>query len=170
MKEYVDLVLEFVKANQGWAGPIVFVLAFAESLAFLSLLAPATVMLVGIGGLIGASGLDFWPIWFSAVLGAGLGDWVSYAFGVHYKERVKTWWPFSKHPEMIPRGEKFMRKYGAAGVFIGRFFGPLRAVVPMVAGICGVRALPFQCANWLSALVWAAGLLGPGAILVRYFS
>lgn len=168
-KETTDAIIEFVKLNQAWAAPLVFVLAFCESLAFLSLLAPATVLLVAIGGLVGASGLNFWPIWFAAVLGAGLGDWVSYWFGVRYKDHVKEWWPFSRHPEMLPRGERFMQKYGVAGIFIGRFFGPLRAVVPVVAGICGVGSVPFQCANWLSAIVWAAGLLGPGTILGRYF-
>ncbi|MBS0660462.1 MAG: DedA family protein [Verrucomicrobia bacterium] len=170
MKEFVDATIEFARANQAWAAPMVFVLAFMESLAFLSLLAPATVILVGIGGLIGASGLEFWPIWGAAVLGAGFGDWVSYAFGVAYKDHVKEWWPFRNHPEMLPRGERFMARFGVAGVFIGRFFGPLRAVVPVVAGICKVGPLRFQIANWASAIVWAAGILGPGTILGRYFS
>src|SRR4051812_42296875 len=66
------------RAHQAWAPVIVAVLAFCESLAFLSLLAPATVMLVGIGSLIGATGLDFWPVWLGAAVGASLGDWVSY--------------------------------------------------------------------------------------------
>lgn len=170
LKEFVDATIEFARANQAWAAPMVFALAFMESLAFLSLLAPATVILIGIGGLIGASGLEFWPIWVAAVLGAGFGDWVSYAFGVAYKDRARLWWPFRNHPEMLPRGERFMRKYGVAGVFIGRFFGPLRAVVPVVAGICNVGPWQFQIANWASAIVWAAGILGPGTILGRYFS
>src|SRR3954469_19365437 len=39
--------LEFVRAHQIWAPFIVAGLAFCESLAFLSLLVPATVILVG---------------------------------------------------------------------------------------------------------------------------
>ncbi|MCA3266751.1 MAG: DedA family protein, partial [Azospirillum sp.] len=61
MAEIADWVVAFVEANRVWAAPIVFVLAFGESLAFLSLLFPATVMLVGIGALIGAADLPFWP-------------------------------------------------------------------------------------------------------------
>jgi hypothetical protein len=50
---YVDQVIAFVRDNESWALPIVFALAFEESLAFISLLIPATVALVGIGALIG---------------------------------------------------------------------------------------------------------------------
>jgi len=38
----------------------------------------------------------------------------------------------SHHPDLIPNGKGFV---GVLGIFIGRFFGPLRAVVPLVAGI-----------------------------------
>lgn len=139
-------------------------LAFAESLAFLSLLVPATVILVGVGALIGASGLPFWPIWAAAVAGAVLGDWVSYWFGFHYHHAVAHLWPLSRRPDLLARGEAFFRRWGTAGVFLGRFFGPLRSVVPLAAGICAMPALPFQLANIASALVWATGILAPGAI------
>ena len=56
------ILLDFVRAHQRWAPLIVGALAFAESLAFLSFLVPSTVLLLGIGALIGASGLEFWPI------------------------------------------------------------------------------------------------------------
>ena len=71
-------VVEFVHNNGGWAVPVVFGLAFGESLAFISLLIPAWGALVAIGALIGHSGISFWPIWVSASLGAAFGDWVSY--------------------------------------------------------------------------------------------
>ena len=59
-----------------------FVLAFAESLAFISLLVPAWGALVAIGALIGPSGISFWPVWIAAALGAALGDWLSYWIGL----------------------------------------------------------------------------------------
>ena len=51
----------------------------------ISLLLPATVLLFGVGGLIGVSGIGFWPIWLAAALGAFFGDWVSYWLGYHYQ-------------------------------------------------------------------------------------
>jgi membrane protein DedA with SNARE-associated domain len=67
-------------------------------------------------------------------------------------------------PDLLPRGQAFFHKWGVAGVFIGRFFGPLRAAVPLVAGTCGMPLLPFMLANLASALVWATGILAPGLL------
>ena len=75
------MLLDFVRTHQGRAPLIVGPLAFAESLAVVSLIVPSTVLLLGIGGLIGASGLEFWPTWLGAAVGAILGDWLSYAIG-----------------------------------------------------------------------------------------
>ena len=54
MQPYIDAIVAFVQANQAWAAPVAFVLAFGESLAFVSLFLPSTVILVAIGGLLGA--------------------------------------------------------------------------------------------------------------------
>ena len=154
--------------HQAWAPWIVFVLAFGESLAFVSLILPATAILFGVGGLIGAAGIGFWPLWGAAALGAMLGDWLSYWFGRRYGHAIARLWPLSRHPDLLPRGEVFFRKWGILGVFIGRFFGPLRSAVPLVAGICMMRRMSFQIANIASAIIWATGVLTPGALALRW--
>lgn len=164
MDDLAKQLLDFIRVNQGWATPIVFVLAFAESLAFIALLVPATVILWGVGAMIGASGINFWPIWLAAALGAALGDWVSYWLGYHYHEQIARMWPLSRYPDSMPTAKIFFEKWGAPGVFIGRFFGPLRAAVPLVAGAAQMPKVPFQIANWTSAFVWATVTLAPGAI------
>lgn len=155
-------VIAFVRAHSEWAAPIVFVLAFAESLAFISLLVPAWAALVGIGALASANGVSFWQVWVAAAMGAALGDWLSYWVGLKLEYSVQHIWPLSRHPDLIPRGEAFMRKWGVLGIFIGRFFGPLRASVPLVAGIFEMPYWSFQLANFTSAFVWAAVLLTLG--------
>lgn len=163
-------VVNFVKEHQVWAPIIVGVLCFAESLAVISFFVPATVALVAIGGLIGSAGLGFWPIWCGAVVGAILGDWLSYFVGLYFKEGAHHHWPLSKYPEFTQRADDFMRKWGAMGVFIGRFSGPLRAFVPLAAGIFAVPQWKFQLANITSAIVWAFVLLAPGWGLFKYIS
>src|SRR5690348_8574729 len=111
------MVLAFVRNHEAWAPLVVFVLAFGESLAFTSLLLPATAILLGAGGLVGAAGIGFWPIWAAAALGAVMGDWVSYWLGYHYKNTLGRVWPFSRHPALLPRGQSFFKKWGAFGVF-----------------------------------------------------
>lgn len=171
--EFAKGIMEFIRDNQVWAAPIVFAMAFAESLAVVALLVPATVILWGVGAMIGATGLNFWPIWLAAAVGAGLGDWLSYWLGYHYHKQIARMWPLSKYPDLLPKGHRFFEKWGTAGVFIGRFIGPLRAVVPLVAGTCRMERIPFQFANWTSAFVWAAVVLAPGALgadwLKKYF-
>jgi membrane protein DedA with SNARE-associated domain len=54
-------------------------------------------------------------------------------------------------------------------VALGRFFGPIRAVIPLVAGVFGVRRLPFQVANIASGLAWAFILIAPGAGLMTWW-
>jgi len=118
-----------------------------------------------IGALVGVSGISFWPIWLAGGIGAALGDWVSYWFGYRYKEKVAEMWPLSRYPEILPRGEAFVRKWGVPSIFIGRFFGPLRASVPLAAGIFEMAYWPFQIANFVSALVWSAVLLLVGDVM-----
>lgn len=162
-------VVAFIEAHRAWAPLVTGVIAFCESLAVLSLLVPATFILLAIGALIGSSDLPLWPMVIGAGIGAGLGDWVSYEVGRYFKEDVKRIWPMSRHPEMTVKAEGFIRRWGSGAVAIGRFIGPARAVVPLVAGSFGVNRLPFQIANWLSAFVWAFVMLAPGAGLFAWF-
>ena len=128
----------------------------------MSLLLPATVILLALGALIGESGIAFWPIWAAAAVGAFFGDWLSYWIGYHYQDRVAHMWPLSRNPQLLARGHAFFERWGVLGIFIGRFFGPLRAVVPLVGGICGMPQRYFQLANVTSAMIWAFGILAPG--------
>lgn len=160
----VEPTIAFIKTHQAWGPYIVMFLAFCESLAFLSLIIPATVILWGVGAAIGVAGLDFWPLWLAAATGAVLGDWLSYWIGYHYHHQIAQMWPLRNNPELLPRGHRLFEKYGVMAVFIGRFFGPLRAVVPLIAGTATMPIIPFQLANVSSALIWSAVMLAPGAV------
>jgi membrane protein DedA with SNARE-associated domain len=163
-------VLNFIREHREWATPVVFALAFGESLAFISLLLPAWAALVGVGTIIGTTGISFWQVWVAASVGAALGDWVSYWIGLKLEYTVQHWWPLSRHPDLIPKGEAFVKKWGVFAIFIGRFFGPLRASVPLVAGIFEMPYWRFQLANFSSAFVWAAVLLLFGDAISKVFS
>lgn len=161
-------ILDFLRENRGWAPFVVGALAFGESVAVLSLFTPATFILVGIGVLIGTLGLEFWPIWLGASVGAVLGDCVSFEIGRHFQTAAYRLWPLSTHPRLIARGESFFARYGTWGLFVGRFFGPVRAVVPLVAGIFRMPLVLFLTVSLASAFVWAFVLLAPGAGLSLY--
>ncbi len=167
LEAHAQQLVDFVRLHEAWAAPIVFALAFGESLAFISLLIPAWAALVGIGVLISSGNLNFWPVWVAGSIGAALGDWLSYWVGVKLGPPVAHVWPLSRHPELLPRGEAFVRRWGVLAIFIGRFFGPLRASVPLVAGIFHMPYWQFQVANFSSAFVWAGVLLTLGDIAAK---
>ena len=168
MSGAAQATITLVQSHNDWAAPIVFVLAFCESFAFISLVVPATVILFGIGGLIGASGIEFWPIWLAAVFGAIAGDWLAYDLAMRFENKIVRMWPFSRNPAAVERAITFFERWGMLSVFIGQFFGPLRAVIPVAAGLCRMPWLKFQLSNAASAVVWATGILSPGAIGARW--
>lgn len=168
MEHYTHIIIEYVRMHEAWAAPIAFLLAFGESLAFISLLLPATVILVAIGGLLGASGIDFVNVWIAAGIGGALGYAISYWIGLYFKDTIHLMWPFKTRPEMLQRGREFFDRWGVLGVFMGHFFGPVRAVIPVIAGTLAMKQIPFQLANISSAFLWAAGVLAPAVFGGRW--
>lgn len=162
MADYFHQLLQWVTANPGWAGAVVFLMAFAESLAIVGMAVPGVAILFAVGALIGADALDFWPMVGWAVAGAVLGDGLSFWLGRRYRQQLTGIWPFSRHPSTLERGIDFFNKYGGKSVVIGRFFGPVRAVIPLVAGMMKMPPNRFLFANVLSALGWAPAYLLPG--------
>lgn len=162
MEEVIAQAGAFVSAHGAWAGPIVGLLCFGESLAIVGLFVPATAVMLAIGGLIGADTLDAWPIFLWAVGGSILGDWVSYAFGNRIGPRVYRTWPLDRHRAAVARTRLFFRKYGFAAIFMGRFLGPIRATVPLVAGVLAMPRRPYQIANVASACLWVPLMFAPG--------
>lgn len=170
MEEFATAVTLFAQENRAWAPLLVLILAFGESIAFISLILPFWGMLVAMGALMGGSLFEFMIVWVAASIGAALGDWVSYWLGAHYKDRIAAMWPLSRYPDLLPRGHAFFEKYGAWAIVFARFSGPFRASVPIVAGAAQMNPFVFQVANWLSAFLWAFVLLVFGDFIGRLLS
>jgi membrane protein DedA with SNARE-associated domain len=164
MNDLVRQTVAFVQDHQGWAAPLLFALSFGESFAFIAVWVPFVSILLAVGALLGASGLSLWPAWFGAVLGAFAAQWLAYEMAFRLKGRVMRFWPLSRNTALVARGVAFFRRRGLPAVFVGRFFGPLRAVTPFAAGLCEMPRLRFQIANMASAVVWSAGMLAPGVL------
>lgn len=161
-------VLAFIAANIALAEPLVFVLGFAESIVFLSLLVPSTVLFLAIGGLHQAAGGHFVPLWLAAASGAFLGDIVSYAIGRYLKNDVAGIWPFTRKPEWYVLARAFFQRWGMLGVIGSKFLGMLRPFVPVVAGAAGMPWPLFLISSAISCLAWAGAFLGPGHGLVWF--
>ena len=159
----------FIQAHAAWVVPAALLLAFLKSLAFVSLVVPSSFVVAIIVALVQMGHVSLWPVWLAVSIGAALGDWVSYVLGDRLKHRARDIWPFTRHPELMPRGERFFLRWGAMSVVLCRFFSPLRATVPLLCGIFEMPLLVFQVANFLSALLWAAVVLLIGEGVLHIF-
>jgi membrane protein DedA with SNARE-associated domain len=165
MEQFAQPLIEFIKEHQSWAIAVMFIMTFGESFAFVGILFPGTTLLIAAGALIQSGSLMFAPIMVGAVLGAVLGDSVSYWIGRRYGGAIAGVWPFSRNPDLLPNGVRFFERHGGKSVFIGRFFGPIRAIIPLAAGVMRMPRGYFWVANVTSALVWAPMLLLAGDVV-----
>ena len=163
---------EWMKHNPTYAGFIILFLSLAESLAVVGLFIPGFMVMGVIGALVYDGYLNVWSTLGYAVVGAVLGDNVSYLIGRRFKRNLPNMWPFSRFPAWLTRGRAFFVKHGKLSIFVGRFVGPVRPFIPVVAGIMDMRSRPFMIANVASACVWAPVYIVPGMIvkwLIPYF-
>ncbi len=160
-----ESILVFVEQNAQWAALIVFIVALLESIAIVGVMVPGWVLLVGVGTLIGSDILSFYPIVLAAYLGAVIGEYASYLVGYRYHDSILSLPFFQRHQRMVNSCHEFFEKHGVAGVFYGRFFGPTRAVVPLIAGISQMNKHTFFWVNVLSGIFWAPLYLLPGILV-----
>jgi len=165
MSDIVSPLLEWLNANPDLAGLVTFIISASESVAIIGTVVPGSITMTAIGALAGAGVIPLWETLIAAILGAIVGDGISYLLGRYFKDRLNGFWPFRKHPGLLKSGEVFLHKHGVMSVFIGRFVGPVRALVPLVAGMLGMRPLPFIIANITSAIGWAPAYMLPGILL-----
>jgi membrane protein DedA with SNARE-associated domain len=162
MHHLVQPTLDFVSAHSSWAAAVMFITSFGESFAFVSLLFPGTSLLIAAGALMAAGSLPYLPIVLGAITGAVLGDTISFWIGHRFGGGIARLWPFSRNPALLSSGTKFFARHGGKSVFIGRFCGPIRAVIPLAAGVMRMPRDRFWFANVTSAIVWAPMLLFVG--------
>ena len=143
MEELITRTTEIISEHGAWAGPIVGILAFGESLALVGLFIPATALMIAVGGLLGAGTIDPLPVIACAAIGAILGDWISYRIGRWIGPSIYRRWPLNRHRPTVARARLFFRRYGFVSIFLGRFLGPIRTTIPLVAGVMEMDPGPY---------------------------
>ncbi|XKH58962.1 bifunctional DedA family/phosphatase PAP2 family protein [Halomonas sediminis] len=146
---------------------LLLLIALVESLALVGLLVPGVVLITAAASLAGHQELALAWVIGVAFIGAVIGDGASFGLGYLQRERVTRLWPLSHHPEWLARGARFFQRYGPFSVFFGRFIGPVRPVIPLIAGMLHMRPLTFIWANLASAALWAPAYVLPGYLLGR---
>ncbi len=167
MDSLLSSAADFIARNAMWAGVILGAVTFFESLVVIGAFVPATGLLVAAGGLVAAGVLGPFAVIGGCVIGAVMGDAISYWIGRRLGTRVLRHHLLTPHRRKLAWTRLYCRRYGVASIFIGRFFGPLRAFVPVMVGVLQMRQRVFQIANVTSAFVWVLAMLAPGYLAAK---
>ena len=165
MEHLVQPTLDFISAHSSWAVAVMFVTAFGESFAFVSLLFPGTSLLIAAGTLMAAGSLPYLPIVAGAVVGAVLGDTVSFWIGHRFGggiARVGRNRPFQillLLGRVVGGGRQPQPGVRIIAVVIGRFEQQLAGAVAL-AGLQCFAPVPDQFLGGL-ALVERSRYRGP---------
>jgi membrane protein DedA with SNARE-associated domain/membrane-associated phospholipid phosphatase len=164
MESHLQAMIAYFAVHSNVALAAVFFAAALEALALIGTIIPgSSVVFVG-GVLIGLNVLDPWWTMAASVAGAVIGDGLSYWLGRRYHERLLTFWPMKNYRPLFARGQAYFALNGGKSVFFGRFLGPVRAIVPVIAGMSGMPPVLFYGMNIASALAWSVVHILPGVL------
>ncbi len=153
---------QWLGAHTQWLGVAIFLVSLTESLAVAGLVVPGVFLLFAFAALAASADMPLLEAIAWAFCGAVIGDLLSFALGRWFHQDIRRLSLFRRHPQWIDRGERFFRRYGWVSVVLGRFIGPIRPIIPLVAGMFDMPAWRFVAINLLSALAWAPAYLIPG--------
>lgn len=157
-------IVEWIRTYPSLTGLLIFTVAMSESLVIVGVMIPGALMMIGFGALIALGHLDFWTTMAWAIAGAVVGDGLSFWLGYFFRDQLRGIWPFSRLTSQLKKGEQFFHRHGGKSIAFGRFVGPVRAIIPTVAGMLAMSPIRFTVINVLSAIAWAPAYLLPGIV------
>jgi membrane protein DedA with SNARE-associated domain len=163
----LQYLLDLLARLGNWSYVIIFAAAALECAAFLGLVVPGESLVLASGFFAHQGILRLDAVLVAVALGATIGDNIGYYLGrklgrdwlLHHGSR------FGITRRRLQQAEGFFQRQGPKAVFIGRFIGFARALVPFVAGTSRMRYRQFLIYNALGAVLWAIGFVTLGYVL-----
>jgi undecaprenyl-diphosphatase len=162
MTETLTTLIDWLSQHPQWIAAAIGITAFIEALAMIGVVIPGVAVLYGGAALAGSLGLSLWDCLLAAMVGAVIGDGLSFLLGRYAHQPLLRRWPFRQHPAWLHRGQAFIERHGAASIVIGRFVGPIRPVLPFVAGMLQLSPRRFVTINIAAAALWSPAYILPG--------
>ena len=158
----IDGVILWLQQNPEWVAWGLFFAAFVESFAVIGIFIPGVVLLAIISGMAASADMHIASVLIIVYSASCIADISSYLIGMRLNKRIDSIWPFKTNPGWLIKGKEFFKTYGILGVFIGRFIGPVRPVMPITAGSMGMKFKHFLAVDLFSGLIWAPMYSLPG--------
>jgi membrane protein DedA with SNARE-associated domain len=130
---------------------------------------PAETMLVTAAAVASRGKLSIWGVGVAGAIGGVVGGMAGYLIGAQGGLRLIRRYGAKLHidDERLARGRRFFERRGLWAVFVCRFIGWVRIVVPMFAGISHMPFARFAAANVAGAIVSAAAYATLGYLFGR---
>lgn len=149
--------MDWLGGTPGWVvALVIFGVVCAEAAIFAGFVLPGETVLLFGGVLAGLGHIGVVAVAACGIAGAVVGDTIGYQVGRHLGPRLRS----SRLGRAVKgsrwdRAEAFIRRYGGASVFLGRWVSFGRALVPAVAGAAHLPYPRFLFWNLLGGASWA---------------
>jgi len=158
------LLEHFITQSATYSLIAIALVAFLESLALVGLILPGTVMMAALGALIGSGEVNFWHAWLAGIVGCLLGDWISFWLGWRFKQPLHRLSFLQKNKALLDKTEHALHQHSMFTILVGRFVGPTRPLIPMVAGMLDLPVAKFVLPNIIGCLLWPPFYFLPGIL------
>lgn len=163
----LQYLTQLVEGAGQWAYLVVFLGAALESAAFLGLVVPGEALVLLTGFLAAQGVLNIEVLIVTVALGATIGDSLGYEMGRRMGRQalMRYGGRFGLTDARITKADEFFARHGNKAVFLGRFIGFARALVPFLAGSSQMPYRKFLPYNILGAAMWASAITMLGYFL-----
>ncbi|VDZ80926.1 DedA family integral membrane protein [Salmonella bongori] len=158
------LLEHFITQSALYSLIAVLLVAFLESLALVGLILPGTVLMAGLGALIGSGELNFWHAWLVGIVGCLMGDWISFWLGWRFKKPLHRWSFMKKNKSLLDKNRtcvtsaQYVHHSGRALCWAHKAAGA------MVAGMLDLPVAKFLVPNVIGCLLWPPFYFLPGIL------
>ena len=158
----IGAVTHWLQQNPEWIVLGLCSAAFIESFALIGIIVPGVILLAAISGLAASTNLSIFYVVILVYMSSCLADIFSFLLGKSLSKKIDRVWPFNNNPSWLEQGRKFSKSYGIPGVFLGRFIGPIRPLIPITVGSLSMNFRTFIFVDLISGLLWAPLYTLPG--------
>lgn len=156
----LNYLIELVTRAGHWGYWVIFLGAALESAAFLGVIVPGESLVLVAGFLASQGVFDLDVLIMVIAIGAAMGDSLGYEMGrfLGRPSLLRFGGRFGLNEDRIAKADAFFARHGGKAVFLGRFVGFARALVPFLAGSSKMPYRYFLPYNMMGAFLWSAAV------------
>lgn len=153
----LDYLIGLISRIGHWGYLVIFFGALLESAAFLGVLVPGESLVLVAGFLSAQKVFDLDALILIIAVGATVGDSVGYEIGrrMGRPALLRIGGRLGLSERKVDKADKFFERHGGKAIFLGRFVGFARALVPFLAGSSNMPYARFLPYNAAGAVLWS---------------